>query len=469
MGNQEDQQVDSVVPETTTEKVANPVKGKNKDHFSSIRIMKNAGYEHMKIWDKKRKNDLVNTRNILEFLLITLETANQEIAARHRLMKEFYHEFGKGFDVSDEEIIGTLEEQLKTFDIKKSLDEKYQANIYEQSLMNQVQAEKDRKAKILNYRDCLEKNVAPMLAESLCKNETIVNCVEKIRQANLIKQDISLKSHEALLSLQEFSTTFERQHRLNFKKKNSKKSVFYDCYNFVVSVRNLESTLQEYANQIINIIELSEEKEKITMNAISNSFNVFTNINHEYFGQEQNNFHEKSLDGFSKIAKEKNHFKTFSLNNLLREDEMEFIRKRLNIDEPLDSINHMKQWSSMIMTKDNAWCHFLRISCKVQVLSKGLIMKSQKNANLFLCFDDFITIVEDNIENDKKKEETQYQIHVKDSQISKADITEKQVTIHYNARTMFRKQRDVTLMFETNEEKDFFLIMFNDCSNLPQS
>jgi len=87
-----------------------------------------------------------------------------------------------------------------------------------------------------------------MLAESLCKNETIVNCVTEIRQANMMKQDISLKSHEALLSLQEFSMTFERQHRLNLKKKNSKKSVFYDCYNFVVSVRNLESVLQEYAN-----------------------------------------------------------------------------------------------------------------------------------------------------------------------------------------------------------------------------
>lgn len=220
-----------------------------------------------------------------------------------------------------------------------------------------------------------------------------------------MKLNISKISHSALLNLQGFAKTYKGQQRSNLKKKPSNKSVFYDCYNFVVSVRYLENILQEYANLIINIIELSEEKEKITMGAISSSFNVFTNINHEYFGKELNNFYEKALEGFSKIAKEKNHFKTFSLNNLLRDEEIEFIKKRLNIDEPLDSINHLKQWSSMIVTKDNAWNHFLRISAKTDVTSKGLIMKSKKKGQLFLCFDDFITVIEDQTENKKEKKQ----------------------------------------------------------------
>jgi hypothetical protein len=103
---------------------------------------------------------------MLDSLLCTLEKANLEIANKHKVMANFYHDFANGFDSLSERTEKILEENLKIVGQKKIENEDYVPDRFEEAVGNIWTAEANRKLEIEGYRNFIEASVVPLLKES---------------------------------------------------------------------------------------------------------------------------------------------------------------------------------------------------------------------------------------------------------------------------------------------------------------
>lgn len=247
-----------------------------------------------------------------------------------------------------------------------------------------LDAEESRRLAIDEYKLKLKENVLTQIKEKLFENPVIIDFLETFKKAEKAKKELELHSTLTLESQKVFVSTFDDSRMMNFKYKQAKKDVFWDCFNFGLAVRNLSDSIQTYGTQTASLIDKSSQKEKETMQAIRNSFEEFFKLNMTYFGQEINSHYSKAMTCQNELRNHEHEFKTFEIDNLLLKEEIEMIAKDLDTDYCTGQ--EVYDWIALSDNKSDIWNHFLRMKAKVKICLK----KQETSAWLFFSMDDYI-------------------------------------------------------------------------------